>query len=101
MPRWAAKVDRTHVTVVAALRAHGWIVISLARLGQGVPDLLCAKGGRTVLVEVKTASGRLRAIQESFLKCWPGEVAVVRSLDDVQALNQSGQAPASRPGLAD
>ncbi len=88
MPRWAAKVDGNQAEIVEALEKFGWTVISLARLGGGVPDLLCAKSWRTVLVEVKTATGRLRAVQQGFRIAWPGELWVVRSVEDVQALNK-------------
>jgi len=88
MPHWAAKVDGNQAEIVEALEKFGWTVISLARLGGGVPDLLCAKQWRTVLVEVKTASGRLRAVQEGFRIAWPGELWVVRSVDDVLAMNK-------------
>jgi len=51
--RRAAKVDRNQDEVVGALRAAGVLVLSLAALGKGVPDLLCAFHGRLVLIEVK------------------------------------------------
>jgi hypothetical protein len=98
MPRWAAKVDGNHAEIVELFQVLGWSVLSLARVGQGVPDLLIAKQGRTVLVEVKMRLGRLQPLQELFLSWWQGETAIVRSLEDVQALNRSGQAPAPAHG---
>jgi hypothetical protein len=89
MPRWAAKVDGNQAEIVEALEKFGWTVISLARLGGGVPDLLCAKGWRTVLVEVKTATGRLGSLQDSFRIAWPGELWVVRSVADVALMNRT------------
>ncbi len=87
MPRWAAKVDGNHTEIVEALEKFGWIVISLARLGGGVPDLLIAKQGRTALVEVKTPTGTLQEAQRCFLTVWPGEWAILTSLDDVERFN--------------
>lgn len=49
----ARKVDRNHAEVVAALRAIGATVQSLAGVGVGVPDLLVGYQGRTLLLEVK------------------------------------------------
>lgn len=51
--RRAAKIDANQVQVVGALRYAGVKVLSLAALGKGVPDLLCAFHGRLVLLEVK------------------------------------------------
>lgn len=61
-------------------------------LGMGVhpgfADLVVLSGGRVLFLEVKSASGRLRAAQEAFRDsvlqqgfCW----ALVRSVDDVIA----------------
>jgi hypothetical protein len=89
MPRWAAKVDGNHGLLVEALRAYGWVVRDTSRVGQGFPDLLIAKRGRTVLVEVKTPKGRLEEAQKVFLMEWPGEWAILTSLDDVERFNDS------------
>lgn len=58
-----------------ALRDAGVQVLSLAALGKGVPDLLCAFRGRLVLVEVKDGSKppsarKLTPDQEQFHKAW-------------------------------
>lgn len=57
--RRAAKVDENQSEIVAALRAVGCKVQSLAQLGQGVPDLLVgtpAPRRELVLLEVKDGS---------------------------------------------
>jgi hypothetical protein len=87
MPRWAAKVDGNHQEIVKSLRQLGWSVLDLSRVGQGCPDLLIAKRGRTLLAEVKTPTGRLGPPQRAFLKQWNGCHCVLRSLDDVMNLN--------------
>ena len=51
--RTRAKVDANQCDVVAALRAIGCTVVSLAAVGRGVPDLLVGRLGRTYLLEVK------------------------------------------------
>ena len=53
--RRRGRVDENHKAVVAALRAAGYSVLSLADVGRGCPDILAAKGGRNHLVEAKRA----------------------------------------------
>jgi hypothetical protein len=86
---WANRRDKTHSLVIEALRAYGWTVRDTSRVGQGFPDLLIAKRGRTVLVEIKTSTGRLKEVQKVFLMEWPGEWAILTSLDDVEEFNDS------------
>lgn len=54
--RRAAKIDGNQTAIVAALRAAGASVQSLAAVGDGVPDLLVGFRGQTLLVEVKDSS---------------------------------------------
>jgi Holliday junction resolvase len=75
--RRAAKVDANQEQIVSALRAAGVLVLSLAALGKGVPDLLCAFHGRLVLLEVKDgrkppSARKLTPDQEQFHKGWAG-----------------------------
>jgi Holliday junction resolvase len=49
----AARVDRNHAEIVAALRKVGATVQSLATAGRGVPDLLVGFRGTTYLLEIK------------------------------------------------
>ena len=97
MPRWAAKKDVSHSAVVEALEATGWSVLDVSRAPLAV-DLVIAKAGRVVLVEVKAAKGTLTKGQVEILKYWPAETAVLRSIDDVLALNRSGQASDKQTG---
>jgi hypothetical protein len=53
MVRRRARVDANHAEVRSALRAAGWTVVDCARIGSGFPDLLIAKHGRIVMVEIK------------------------------------------------
>lgn len=79
---YARRVDTNHKAIVEALRAAGWRVLDLSRVGQGCPDLLVARAGRSILVEVKTAKGKLTADQVDFLAAWPGQFEVIRTVDD-------------------
>lgn len=54
--RRAAKIDANQVEIVAALRAAGATVHSLAAVGNGMPDLLVGFNGATLLLEVKDGS---------------------------------------------
>jgi hypothetical protein len=78
MSRFARKVDANQTQIVAALRAAGVVVEPrLARVGGGVPDLLCGYGGRTVLLEVKDGAKpkherRLTADEQEWALAWAG-----------------------------
>ena len=56
MRRRAARVDANQAEIVAAMRAAGATVVSLAACGAGIPDLLVGRSGKTALVEVKDGS---------------------------------------------
>lgn len=87
----AARVDANHADVVAALRAVGASVQSLAVCGGGVPDLLVGLRGRTYLIEVKDGSKppsarRLTPDEEAWHREWRGApVAVVKNVDEALA----------------
>jgi Holliday junction resolvase len=64
----------------------------------GIPDILCCKDGRWLLLEVKTEQGRLSESQKDFHDLaarFGAEVHVVRSVDDTIAVTQSR--PTTRP----
>lgn len=77
--RTRAKVDGNHADVVKALREAHVAVKSLAPMGKGYPDLLCAVRSYTCLVEVKAPGGGLEPAQVEFIESWPGDVFVVDS----------------------
>lgn len=84
--RRAAKIDVTQPEIVATLRAAGYYVLSLAPMGNGVPDLLVvSKLRRAVLLEVKTGSAKLTPDEEAWHKQYPGPLYIVR--DAAQALH--------------
>jgi hypothetical protein len=113
--RRAAKVDGNHRTIVAAFKALGCTVQSLAAVGKGVPDLLVAFAGLNHLVEIK--DGSKRKSQRQFTKSqvvwasmWRAPRHLVESVEDVQRLvgvwrEMAGpivvkETPAMRRGLA-
>lgn len=75
--------DSTESEVVETLQICGWSVQRLPG-GDGVPDLLCGKGGRNVLAEVKAPKGKLRETQIEWAGRWRGGAPVLlRSRNDV------------------
>jgi hypothetical protein len=82
MRQISQRKDANHDAIVDEYRNQRCAVVSLARVGNGCPDLLILGYGRLALVEVKTPKGPLKACQEAFMAVWP--VRVVRSRSDVQ-----------------
>lgn len=79
------RVDGNQKIIVEALEAAGVAVRSLAAVGDGMADLLCATAERTWLIEVKTKDGTLKPDQTRFFASWPGEIQLVRTIDDALA----------------
>jgi len=96
--RRAAKVDGNQADVVDALRKAGIAVRSMAAVGQGFPDLLCAFRDVLVLLEVKDGSlppseRKLTKQEAEFVAAWP-KTYVVTSGDEAVAV----VVQAARPG---
>ena len=88
MRRTAARIDENQPAIVAALQKAGALVLSLAPIGKGVPDLLCHYHGRFVLLEVKNptkpkADRQLTPAQKVWHAIWP--VTVVETVDQALA----------------
>lgn len=82
------KRDANHTAIVQALKAAGCSVLDLSALGAGAPDLLVARQGRVILMEVKNPDGRDRVEphQLAWHAAWRGPpVAVVRSVAEALA----------------
>lgn len=91
--RRAARTDENHGDMVAAFRKMGCSVLSLAGLGKGCPDLLCANRHGSWLVEVKDGakSPSARSLtddQHTFHKAWKGEIYIAERVDDVPMIIQ-------------
>lgn len=79
--RRAARVDANHADIVNALRACGALVLSLASVGNGCPDLLVLSRGRLYLFEVKDGAKtpgnrKLDPKQIAFHREWPVTVVL-------------------------
>lgn len=79
----ACRLDANHVEMVDALKARGYLVLSLATIGNGCPDVLTFRHDEGFrLREIKTPKGKLRRQQEAFqAKGWP--VDVLRTPEDI------------------
>jgi hypothetical protein len=77
------RLDANHKEIAQAFGRLGYLVLSLAGLGAGVPDLLVYRRDKGLsLVEVKGATGTLTPDQVEFQqRGWP--VVVTRTIDDV------------------
>ena len=62
----AGKVDANQAAVIAALRACGVVVRSLAGVGEGMNDLLCAVPLATFLIECKMPGEHLTPAQKKW-----------------------------------
>ena len=82
----AAKTDSNQAAIVAMLRTCGATVCLLHTVGRGVPDLLVGYRGHNLLVEVKTAAGKLNELQESWHNDWRGTAVVIKSTESVLPL---------------
>ncbi len=77
-------------TIRDYLRWTGWYVVRHHQtLGShvGLADLQAIKGGQVIMVEVKTARGRLSQDQVQFAADWEdhgGAYIVARSIEDVE-----------------
>lgn len=85
MRRQIHRVDEIQPAIVSALRAAGCTVQSLTSVGNGCPDLLVARAGKLWLLEIKSGSEDLNAVQLAWLNGWNSPVHVVRSVE--QALS--------------
>lgn len=74
-------LDECHELVVKIFEAHGWLSLSTAALGGGAPDVIFARSGKVIFVEVKSwtvppSKRRLRPGQEKWHERWGSHVRV-------------------------
>ena len=86
MGRLAPKIDANQPEIVAALRAVGVSVQSLASVGDGCPDLLCAVNTMTFIIEVKMPGERLNPRQKSWHRDWRGRAHVAYNVEQALAI---------------
>lgn len=99
------RTDANHSTIRDGLRAVGYQILDMHDVGRGFPDLLAVcKTGQIVLLEVKTASGKLNAEETEFFDRFRGPARIVRSLEDAITLMQTfdmfGDDGANPPGVS-
>ena len=87
-PRTAHRQDRNHKEIREAFRDRGFSVQDTHMIGQGFPDLICSRAGRTFLVEVKDGQAipskrALTSDEVDFHREWDGYIYVVESVADV------------------
>ena len=93
------RTDANHTEVVQALRKMAWGVWSTAQIGDGFPDLLIAKQGRLLLVEVKDGrkSPSRRQLTEdearvvAELAGYGVHVPIVMQVSDLQQLDRDAR----------
>lgn len=82
--RLKARTDGPQAAIVQALRKIGCRVFDTSRCGGGFPDLVVRAVGpkcRILLMEVKSARGKMTWDQQRFLLDWP-ETIIVRSVEE-------------------
>lgn len=87
----AKRTDGNQKSMVQALRKCGFTVAITSSLGEGFPDLVVGKKGRTRLVEVKDpakppSARKLTEDEQAFHDRWPDKVIIALTVEDV--LNQ-------------
>lgn len=97
--RQKAKVDENQRVIVQALRDMGWLVRPMHQVGSGFPDLLLAKAGRVVLMEVKNPrqdknKRRLKPDQvttHAEFKAFGVDILIVESIADLSQLDRDAR----------
>ncbi len=83
MAYYCKRVDKNQNHIVSVFRKLGASVYILSMVGKNFPDIAIGFRGRTVLIEIKDAAGKLTEGQERFFEEWKGDVRIVRNDDDV------------------
>jgi hypothetical protein len=85
---YAKKVDKNQGDVVKALRKMGADVFLLHMVGGGIPDLMVAYAGHTILIEVKDGDDKkLTPQQLTLFAGWKGgHLARVNSVQEAEEL---------------
>ena len=83
--------DLNQSEIVSGLREIGCSVLVLSNVGHGCPDICVSRAGSTMMMEIKSAKGKLTPDEEKFISCWRGRYAIVRSLDEaIEVVRQLG-----------
>lgn len=94
----AGKVDAVQLPIVAALRAVGVVVRSLAGVGDGMNDLLCAVPGEIFLIECKEPGELLTPKQKDWHREMPWRNHIAHSPAEAIAIAQFYRAKEGKRG---
>jgi len=75
------KVDNNQLEIVKVFKSLGATVLNLSGVGKGCPDLLIGYKGISVLVEIKSKTGKFTEPQLKFMEQWRG--GAVNRIDSV------------------
>lgn len=89
--RKRARIDMNQPEIVSTFRYLGFSVAITSMMGNGFPDIVIAKFGRTWLVEIKDgnkppSARELTEDEKDFHAEWKGEIFIVESMDQAVAL---------------
>lgn len=88
MTRLRARRDLNHGEIREAFRRLGWVVWDTGDCGHGAPDLVAARRGETILVEIKRPGAPFTEDEARFAQMWPDRYETVRCLADVIRLTE-------------
>jgi len=75
------KVDNNQLEIVKVFKSLGATVLNLSGVGKGCPDLLIGYKGISVLVEIKSKTGKFTEPQLKFMEQWRG--GAVNRIDSI------------------
>ena len=79
---FSSRQDANHSAIVKDLRLLGYQVHEMKSVGSGFPDILVARHGRMVLMEIKVEDGALNDKQKKWHNEWQGpEVPIIRTTE--------------------
>ena len=89
--RLRAKTDANHAQIVKDLRAMGYSVLDLSRLGRGCPDLLVGSRMFNFLFELKDgkkcpSARKLSHDEVKFFAGWRGQAHIVETAEQAAAV---------------
>ena len=79
---FSSRQDKNHSSIVKDLKLLGYQVHEMKSVGSGFPDILVARHGRMVLMEIKVEDGALNDKQKKWHNEWQGpEVPIIRTTE--------------------
>jgi Holliday junction resolvase len=81
MTYYKKRVDNNQLEIIKAFQNMGATVLNLSTVGKGCPDLLIGYKNISVLVEVKSKTGKFTEPQLKFMEQWQG--GAVNRIDSV------------------